>query len=428
MQSELWQERILFIGKYWVGSKCIRDLPDERRVSPVDKAYERFKSSLPDGVDLEKVRKKLMEQEIETPSWGYADSGTRFKVFHQPGAARTVFEKLEDAAMVHKMTGITPKVALHIPWDKVDDYQKVVDYARELGLTIGAINPNLFQDEEYKLGSVCHPDSAVRKKAIDHILECVEIMNITGSKVLSLWLADGTNYPGQDDFRERKRRLEDSLQVVYDALADDQRILIEYKFFEPAFYHTDLPDWGMATLIAKKLGPKAQTLVDLGHHPLGTNIEHIVAILIDEGKLGGFHFNSKKYADDDLTTGSINPYELFLIYHELVKGEEDCGDELDVAYMIDQSHNVKPKVAAMIQSVEQIQMAYAKALLVDRDALRSAQQSGDIVGAEMILRTAYDRDVTPLLASVREEMGVPVNPLEAYRNSGYGEKVAKERG
>ncbi len=394
----------------------------------MDKAYEHFKSSLPDGIDLQKVRKKLMEQVIETPSWGYADSGTRFKVFHQPGAARTVFEKLEDAAMVHKMTGITPKVALHIPWDKVDDYQKVVDYAQELGLTIGAINPNLFQEPEYKLGSVCHPDPAVRKKAVDHILECVEIMNITGSKVLSLWLADGTNYPGQDDFRERKRRLEDSLQVVYDALGDDQRILIEYKFFEPAFYHTDLADWGIATLIARKLGTKAQTLVDLGHHPLGTNIEHIVAILIDEGKLGGFHFNSKKYADDDLTTGSINPYELFLIYHELVKGEEDFGDELDVAYMIDQSHNVKPKVGAMIQSVEQIQMAYAKALLVDREALRKAQQSGDIIGAEMILRAAYDRDVTPLLASVREEMGVPVNPLEAYRESGYEEKIAKERG
>jgi len=394
----------------------------------VDKAYEHFKSSLPDGVDLEKARKRLMEQVIETPSWGYADSGTRFKVFHQPGAARTVFERLEDAAMVHKMTGITPKVALHIPWDKVDDYQKVVDYAQELGLTIGAINPNLFQEDEYKLGSVCHPDPAVRKKAVDHILECVEIMNITGSKVLSLWLADGTNYPGQDDFRDRKRRLEESLQTVYDALADDQRILIEYKFFEPAFYHTDIPDWGLATLLAKKLGPKAQTLVDLGHHPLGANIEHIVAILIDEGKLGGFHFNSKKYADDDLTTGSINPYELFLIYHELVKGEEDLGDDLNVAYMIDQSHNVKPKVAAMIQSVEQIQTAYAKALLVDREALRNAQLRGDIIGAEMILRAAYDRDVTPLLASVREEMGVPVNPLEAYLKSGYEEKIAKERG
>ena len=394
----------------------------------VDQAYARFQKSLPDGVDLVKARERLLSQEIETPSWGYADSGTRFQVFHQPGAARTVFEKLDDAAMVHQMTGITPSVALHIPWDKVDDYQKVVDYAEELGLTIGAINPNLFQEPEYKLGSLCHPDVAIRKKALDHILECIEIMNITGSKILSLWLADGTNYPGQDDFRDRKKRLEDTLEVVYEALGDDQRMLIEYKFFEPAFYHTDIADWGMATLLAMKLGPRAQTLVDLGHHPLGTNIEQIVAYLIDEGKLGGFHFNSKKYADDDLTTGSINPYELFLIYNELVAGAEDLQEDLDVAYMIDQSHNVKPKVAAMIQSVEQIQMAYAKALLVDRLSLRKAQREGDIIGAESILRAAYDCDVTALLADIREEMGVPVNPLKAYRQSGYEDKIARERG
>ena len=394
----------------------------------VDQAYARFQKSLTDGVDLVKARERLLSQEIETPSWGYADSGTRFQVFHQPGAARTVFEKLDDAAMVHQMTGITPSVALHIPWDKVDDYQKVVDYAEELGLTIGAINPNLFQEPEYKLGSLCHPDAAIRKKALDHILECIEIMNITGSKILSLWLADGTNYPGQDDFRDRKKRLEDTLEVVYEALGDDQRMLIEYKFFEPAFYHTDIADWGMATLLAMKLGPRAQTLVDLGHHPLGTNIEQIVAYLIDEGKLGGFHFNSKKYADDDLTTGSINPYELFLIYNELVAGAEDLQEDLDVAYMIDQSHNVKPKVAAMIQSVEQIQMAYAKALLVDRLSLRKAQREGDIIGAESILRAAYDCDVTALLADIREEMGVPVNPLKAYRQSGYEDTIARERG
>ena len=394
----------------------------------VDQAYARFQKSLTDGVDLVKARERLLSQEIETPSWGYADSGTRFQVFHQPGAARTVFEKLDDAAMVHQMTGITPSVALHIPWDKVDDYQKVVDYAEELGLTIGAINPNLFQEPEYKLGSLCHPDVAIRKKALDHILECIEIMNITGSKILSLWLADGTNYPGQDDFRDRKKRLEDTLEVVYEALGDDQRMLIEYKFFEPAFYHTDIADWGMATLLAMKLGPRAQTLVDLGHHPLGTNIEQIVAYLIDEGKLGGFHFNSKKYADDDLTTGSINPYELFLIYNELVAGAEDLQEDLDVAYMIDQSHNVKPKVAAMIQSVEQIQMAYAKALLVDRLSLRKAQREGDIIGAESILRAAYDCDVTALLADIREEMGVPVNPLKAYRQSGYEDTIARERG
>ncbi|NLJ24809.1 MAG: L-rhamnose isomerase [Firmicutes bacterium] len=394
----------------------------------MDQAYAHFEKSLPGGVDIAKAKESLLNQKIETPSWGYADSGTRFQVFHQPGAARTVFEKLDDAAMVHQMTGITPSVALHIPWDEVDDYERVVDYAAELDLTIGAINPNLFQEPEYKLGSLCHPDKVVRRKALDHILECIEIMNITGSKVLSLWLADGTNYPGQDDFRARKKRLEDTLRIVCDALADDQRLLIEYKFFEPAFYHTDLADWGMATLLATKLGPKAQTLVDLGHHPLGTNIEQIVAYLIDEGKLGGFHFNSKKYADDDLTTGSTNPYELFLIYNELVAGAEDLQEDLNVAYMIDQSHNVKPKVAAMIQSVESIQAAYAKALLVDRQALREAQREGDIIGAETILRAAYDRDVTPLLVNVREELQVPIAPLEAYRQSGYQEKIARERG
>ena len=394
----------------------------------MDQAYAHFEKSLPGGVDVAKAKESLLNQKIETPSWGYADSGTRFQVFHQPGAARTVFEKLDDAAMVHQMTGITPSVALHIPWDEVDDYERVVDYAAELDLTIGAINPNLFQEPEYKLGSLCHPDKVVRRKALDHLLECIEIMNITGSKVLSLWLADGTNYPGQDDFRARKKRLEDTLRIVCDALADDQRLLIEYKFFEPAFYHTDLADWGMATLLATKLGPKAQTLVDLGHHPLGTNIEQIVAYLIDEGKLGGFHFNSKKYADDDLTTGSTNPYELFLIYNELVAGAEDLQEDLNVAYMIDQSHNVKPKVAAMIQSVESIQAAYAKALLVDRQALRESQREGDIIGAETILRAAYDRDVTPLLVNVREELQVPIAPLEAYRQSGYQEKTARERG
>lgn len=391
-------------------------------------ALQLLQRTLPDEIDLAKVKDRLKRQKIETPSWGYGDSGTRFQVFHQPGAARNIFEKLEDAAHVHKMTGITPSVALHIPWDKVDDYGEIVQYAQELGLTIGAINPNLFQEPEYKLGSLCHPDPAVRGQAIEHVLECIEIMNTTGSKVLSLWLADGTNYPGQDDFRKRKKRLEEALKEVYRALADGQRLLVEYKFFEPAFYHTDIADWGMATLLAMKLGPKAQTLVDLGHHPLGTNIEQIVAYLIDEGKLGGFHFNSKKYADDDLTTGSTNPYELFLIYNELVAGEDDPAVELDVAYMIDQSHNVKPKVAAMIQSVEQIQMAYAKALLVDRRALWQAQQEGDIIGAETILRSAFDLDVTPLLVQVRQEMGVPPNPLVAHRESGYAVKTARERG
>jgi len=379
------------------------------------------------GIDVELVKAKLKSQHIETPSWGYGDSGTRFKVFKQPGAARNVWEKLQDAAQVHKFTGVTPTVALHIPWDKVDDWKALSDYAKELGIGIGAINPNLFQDDEYKLGSVCNPDPKVRRKAIDHMLECIEIMKITGSTILSVWLADGTNYPGQDDFRRRKGYLYESLKEVYDAMPDGARMLLEYKFFEPAFYHTDLCDWGTAYLISQKLGPKAQVLIDLGHHPLGTNIEFIVAWLLDEGKLGGFHFNSKKYADDDLTVGSINPYELFLIYNELVSVELDPNLESDVAYMIDQSHNIKPKIEAMIQSVDTLQRAYAKALIVDRKSLREAQEMGRVVDAEEILKEAYLTDVRPLLWKIRREMGLDPDPLKAFRRSGYYEEICRQR-
>lgn len=380
---------------------------------------------LPESMDLESVKERLKQQHIETPSWGYADSGTRFHVFKQAGAAQTLEHKLDDAAAVHRFTGITPSVALHIPWDKTDDWEAVKQYAASQGLTIGAINPNLFQDEAYKLGSLTHHDTEVRLQALEHMYECISIMRQTDSRYLSLWLADGTNYPGQADMRVRKRRLEDSLRQVCGRMDDDMTLLIEYKFFEPAFYHTDLADWGMATVMAHKLGPKAKTLVDLGHHPLGTNIEHIVAFLMDEGKLGGFHFNSKKYADDDLTTGSINPYELFLIYHELVLGEDAGYDE--VAYMIDQSHNIKPKVEAMIQSVLYIQEAYAKALLIDKPALAAAQDDGDVVRAEEILQAAYRTDVRPLLAAVREELDVPPDPLAAYQASGYFEEICRAR-
>jgi L-rhamnose isomerase/sugar isomerase len=380
------------------------------------------------GVDLTAVKKALKSQWIETPSWGYADSGTRFKVFRQEGAARTTEQKLQDAAQVHKYTGIAPSVAMHIPWDKVDDYAKLGDYAASLGLKLGAINPNLFQDSAYMLGSLCHPDASIRRMALDHCLECVEIAKTVGSNNISLWLADGISSPGQDDFRERKRRLQETLAELYAAMPEPMRLLIEYKFFEPAFYHTDLGDWGMAMMMAQKLGDRAQVLVDLGHHPLGTNIEQIVALLIDEGRLGGFHFNSKKFADDDLTVGSINPYELFLIFNELIDGELDPAVEMDVAYMIDQSHNVKPKIEAMIQSVVNVQEAYARALLIDRAKLAEAQLSGDIVGAEEVLQNAFRTDVRPLLAQVREEMGASPDPLAAYKASGYYKKVSAERG
>jgi len=379
------------------------------------------------GIDVEQVKSHLKKQHIETPSWGYSNSGTRFGVFKQPGVARNIFERLEDAATVNRFTGVAPTVALHIPWDKTDNWDEVKDYASELGIGIGAINPNLFQDEAYKLGSICNPDPLIRRKAVNHMLECVDIMRITDSKILSLWFADGTNFPGQGDFRKRKKWLYECLKEVYNALPEDSRMLIEYKFFEPAFYSTVLSDWGSAYLMSIKLGPKAQVLVDLGHHPLGANIEQIVAWLIDEGKLGGFHFNSYKYADDDLTVGSMNPQELFLIYNELVSAELDENVDSDIAYMIDQSHNLKPKIEASIQSVCNLQQAYAQALIIDRERLSKAQEDGEIIEAEELLKAAYQTDVTPLLRQIRFEMGIEPDPLKAYHESGYPEKIKKER-
>ena len=378
------------------------------------------------GIDVEGVKDKLKAQEIETPSWGYGNSGTRFGVFKQPGAARDVHERLSDAAQVHKMTGVCPGVALHIPWDKVGDYDALQQEAAGLGVHIGAINPNVFQEYDYKLGSFGHRDPNVRQKALDHMYECIDIMQRTNSKVLSLWFADGTNYPGQDDIIERKRRFEECLGKTHAALPDDSRMLIEYKFFEPAFYHTDIADWGMALNFALKAGPKAEVLVDLGHHPLCTNIEHLVALLLDEERLGGFHFNNCKYADDDVTTGSVNLYEVFLIYHEILNAERR-GTAANIAYMIDQSHIIKPKVEAMIQSVLNIQTAYARALLVDRAALAAAQAEDDTVAGEEILRNAYDVDVRPLLAVVREELGAETDPLGSYRQSGYFKHIAEDR-
>ena len=379
------------------------------------------------GIEVEEIKAKLKAQEIETPSWGYGNSGTRFGVFKQPGAARDVHERLADAAQVHKVTGVCPGVALHIPWDKVDDYGALGQEAAELGVCIGAINPNVFQEPEYKLGSFGHRDPAVRRKALDHMHECVDIMQQAGSTVLSLWFADGTNYPGQDDIIARKRRFEECLSETHAMLPEGVRMLIEYKFFEPAFYHTDIADWGMALNFAIKAGPKAEVLVDLGHHPLSTNIEHIVALLLDEGRMGGFHFNNRKYADDDVTTGSVNLYEVFLIYHEILNAERRGAAAANIAYMIDQSHIIKPKVEAMIQSVLNIQMAYVRALLVDRTALAEAQAEDDVVACEEILRNAYDTDVRSLLAIVRQELGAEANPLDAYRRSGYFERIAIER-
>ena len=387
------------------------------------------------GFDLSAIKESLKAQEIETPSWGYANSGTRFKNFPWPGAARTTREKIDDAAMVHKMTGIAPSVAIHIPWDVPEDgdYTAFRQYAESQGIRIGAVNPNVFQDDEYRLGSLGNPNPGYRELALDHLLECCEIMTEVDSELLSLWFADGTNYAGQDSLRGRKRRFEAGLSQVYAGLPEGSRMLIEYKFFEPAFYSTDIPDWGTAYAWSLKLGDRAQVLVDLGHHATGVNIEQIVAFLLDEGKLGGFHFNNRKYADDDLIVGSVNPYELFLIFNELTgaaigDNEPARSTARAIAYMIDQSHNVEGKLLPMILSVVNCQEAYAKSLLVPRDKLAAAQQAGDVLGAHHILTETYRTDVRPLLAVVREEMGIPIDPISAYQASGYEAKIASERG
>ena len=378
------------------------------------------------GADVSRVEERLRNQSIETPSWGYGNSGTRFKVFPQRGVPRDPFEKFSDAAEVNRHTGICPSVAIHIPWDKVDDYTELKEHAASLNMGIGAINPNLFQEEDYKLGSVCNPDPAVRRKATDHLLECVEIGREVGSDVLSLWFADGTSYAGQDDFIRRRHYMRECLSEVHEAMPDGMRMLLEYKPFEPAFYHTDLADWGAALTMCRKLGEKAEVLVDLGHHLQGTNIEYIVALLLDEGRLGGFHFNNRKYADDDLIVGSVNPFELFLIYVELVEAEED--PETNIAYMIDQTHNIEAKIEAMILSVTNLQESYAKALLVDRAALDQARQAGDVLSAHETLLDAFNTDVRPLCAKVREDLGASADPILAFRESGYLEKTVDERG
>ena len=395
--------------------------------STAPRAYEVLAESLAaHGIEVDAVEERLHSQKIETPSWGYGDTGTRFAVFPQKGVPRDPFEKLADAAQVHGLTGVCPSVAIHIPWDRVDDYGALKEHAESLSLRIGAVNPNLFQEPDYKLGSVCHPDPGVRRTATDHLLECVEVAEETGSEVLSLWFADGTNYAGQDSFTDRRHRMVECLGEVYAAMPEGMRMLLEYKPYEPAFYHTDLADWGAALTVCRRLGERAEVLVDLGHHAKEVNIEYVVALLLDEGRLGGFHFNNRKYGDDDLIVGSVNPFELFLIYVELVEAEERAGTRID--YMIDQTHNIETKIEAMILSVMNLQEAYAKALLVDRAALTAARHSGDVLGAHRLLLDAYATDVRPLCARVREDLGAADDPIAAFKESGYAEKVAQERG
>jgi L-rhamnose isomerase/sugar isomerase len=368
----------------------------------------------------------LRDQRIELPSWAFGNSGTRFKVFAQEGVPRDPYEKVADAAQVHQFTGVAPTVALHIPWDKVDDFADLARHAAECGVALGTINSNTFQDDDYMLGSVSHPDARVRRKAVDHLLECVDIMDATGSRDLKLWFADGTNYPGQDDIRGRQDRLADSLRIVYDRLGSHQRIVLEYKLFEPAFYTTDIPDWGTALLHCQALGDKSAVVVDTGHHAPGTNIEFIVASLLRVGRLGGFDFNSRFYADDDLMVGAADPFQLFRIMFEVVKADALRPDS-GVSFMLDQCHNIEPKIPGQIRSVMNVQEATAKALLVDRAALAKAQQAGDVLGAHAVLMNGYDTDVRPILADLREEMGLDPDPLGAYRRSGYAESIVRER-
>ncbi|WP_433049020.1 L-rhamnose isomerase [Dactylosporangium sp. CS-033363] len=372
-----------------------------------------------------RVAARLREQRIETASWAYGNSGTRFKVFPQEGVPRDPYEKLADAAQVHRFTGVAPSVALHIPWDLVEDYADLARHATELGVRAGTINVNVFQDNDYKLGSVTNPDPGIRRKAIGHLLECVDIMDLTGSRDLKLWFSDGTNYPGQDDVRTRQDRLAAALRETYDRLGEDQRILLEYKLFEPAFYMTDVPDWGTAYLHCVALGERAQVVIDTGHHAPGTNIEFIVAQLLRAGRLGGFDFNSRFYADDDLMVGAADPFQLFRIMHEIVLADAVAAP--GIAFMLDQCHNIEPKIQAVIRSVLNVQEATAKALLVDHAALRAAQESGDVLEANEALMDAYNTDVRPLLRSIREDMGLDPDPIGAYKRSGYLEKIVAER-
>jgi L-rhamnose isomerase/sugar isomerase len=376
------------------------------------------------GAGVADVEAALRAQALETPSWAFGNSGTRFAVFAQPGAPRNTFEKLEDAAEVHRHTGVAPSVALHIPWDRVDDLGALARHAEELGLRIGDINPNLFQEPAYKLGSLAHPDAAVRARAVGHVRECIEIATELGSGAISLWLADGTNYPGQDSLSGRRDRLLESLREIYAALPEEQVLLVEYKLYEPAFYATDLADWGSALLACQALGERALVLVDLGHHAAGVNIEQIVGLLHGVGRLGGFHFNDRKYGDDDLIVGSVDPFQLFRIFHELV---ESGAIAAGIRFTIDQSHNVEPKIEAMIQTVMTLQETYAKALIVDRTALAGAQADGDVLGANRILTDAFSTDVRPLCAKVREDLGASADPIAAFRSSGYAERAVESR-
>jgi L-rhamnose isomerase/sugar isomerase len=377
-------------------------------------------------VDHEAVKATLRAQKIELPSWAFGNSGTRFKVFAQAGVPRDPYEKIADAGQVHALTGVAPSIALHIPWDKVDDYGTLTKAAGDAGISLGTINANVFQDDDFRLGSVTNPDPRVRRKALDHLLECIDIMDQTGSRDLKLWFSDGTNYPGQDNIRARQDRLAEALAAVYERLSDDQRLILEYKLFEPAFYTTDVPDWGTSFAHCLQLGDRAKVCVDTGHHAPGTNIEFIVAFLMRADKLGAFDFNSRFYADDDLIVGAADPFQLFRILFE-VESAGGLAADTNIAFMLDQCHNIEPKIPGQIRSVMNVQEATAKVLLVDTEVLVAAQAAGDVLGANGALMDAYNTDVRPLLAELRVEQGLDPDPMAAYRRSGYAERIVAER-
>lgn len=378
----------------------------------------------------EKIFAALEGFRIELPSWGFANTGTRFGKFIQPAAATSTEEKFSDAGQVHRLTGVCPTVALHVLWDcpqGLDSSNEIKGFAAQYGVSPGSINPNLFQDQEYKYGSFGNPDPEVRRRALQHTKHSIEIGRRLKSRDISMWFADGSNYPGTANIRQRKEWFKEALKESHEALSPQQRLLIEYKPFEPAFYHTDIADWGMALLLARAAGPQAKVLVDTGHHYAAQNIEQIVTWLLSEGMLGGFHFNDRRYADDDLTLGSIDPYQIFRIFHEIGYFEWETGKKADIAYMVDQSHNLKGKIEAMIQTVIMAQQLFAKAALVDYRELAAAQRDCELVRAESLLQNAFAVDVRPVIEEWRTSKGLPKDPLEALRESGYVERITKER-
>lgn len=382
------------------------------------------------GIDGEAVIQSLKKQVVELPSWAVGNSGTRYNTFREEGAARTVWDKIDDCAEIQRVLGITPVMATHVAWDVTDtgEYAPVREYAEEKGLKIGTVHPDLFTQQEYIFGSICSPNPTVRSLAKKHFDHCITAARDLGSKVIGMWVPDGTNYPGQDSLRERRHRLYEGLQYLYDAMDEDMRMLVEYKPFEPYFYTTDIADWGTSLLTCLKLGDRAKVLVDLGHHLPGVNVEQIIATLLDEGRLGGFHLNNRRYADDDLITGTGNPLDLFLIYNEIIEAKAE-GLNTDITFMLDQSHNIEPSIEGIIYSVMNTQTSYARALVLDRAALKTARDSYDVVGANKVITDAFNTDVQPLIEEARLQLGLSdTDPLRNYRASGYAQKIKEERG